>query len=141
MVTVFFVRAERETEAPTTPRQHAKKEKLRADVQAMFEGHWTLTTGVTLQALPEPASILVSRGVQTEEDYMLQLIDNRIWDILVVAVNRELSSAVNISNHDPRLRPTTRQELIRFYGVIVAMENTYGNDVKDVRAHHKALKE
>ena len=42
---------------------------------------------------------------------------------------------------ESRYYPTNKQELIRWYGFHMLMENTYGNESTDIRKHHAQLKE
>ena len=59
---------------------------------------------------------------------------------MVQAVNFGLSRQSNVSHQDSRRRPTHTKELLQFYGLVLAVENTYGNDSKHLRAHFSAVK-
>jgi len=63
-----------------------------------------------------------------------------IWSILVEAVNTNLYINQTIHKIDKRRKPTSIQELQQFYGIIILMENTYGNNTQDCRTHFFILK-
>lgn len=71
----------------------------------------------------------------------VQFAPEPVWDLLVKVVNRNLAEN-NTSNtpQDSRRRDTNMGELLRFYGIQMAMENTYGNNTKRQRQHFAQLK-
>ena len=59
----------------------------------------------------------------------------------MTAVNAGLVRYIYNSHKDPRSQPTGILELLSFYGIMMAMENTWGNDVKNMRAHFASVKQ
>jgi hypothetical protein len=71
----------------------------------------------------------------------LEFAPAAVWDILVQAVNRNLAQGdTSDTVRDMRRKDTTPGELLRFYGIQMAIENTYGNNTKSLRSHFAALK-
>ena len=57
-------------------------------------------------------------------------------------MNRNLSRGKSSATRDySRSKLTTREELLRFYGLFLIIGNTYGNSVKDLRKHLQKIKE
>jgi len=63
-----------------------------------------------------------------------------IWKTLISLVDRNLAIGQTTPPFDRRRRPTSVVELQHFYGIQLAMENTYGNATKDSRRHFAELK-
>jgi len=76
---------------------------------------------------------------KSESQCFLDMVGN-IWSILVEAVNTNLYINQTIHKIDKRRKPTSIQELQQFYGIIILMENTYGNNTQDCRTHFFILK-
>lgn len=60
---------------------------------------------------------------------------------MVAAVNRNLAQGTSVSQlKDSRRKDTSPRELLKFYAIQMAMENTYGNSTSDIQKHFAALK-
>jgi hypothetical protein len=71
----------------------------------------------------------------------VQFAPPAVWEILVTAVNRNLAAGDTVDRkRDPRRRDTSAGELLRFYGIQMAIENTYGNNSHSMREHFASLK-
>jgi hypothetical protein len=63
-----------------------------------------------------------------------KFVPDAIWQILVNSVNRSLAIGSLLSTKQQFSRhPTTVDEVIRFYGLNILLENTYENDKRDLR--------
>lgn len=114
---------------------------LLAGCATAVEEHWSLGSAhfVSVPTLQEAEFVPMSRYPSMTEVFM-GFFTSPIWDVLVKATNTHLSDGTNCDYHDSRRKPTTKQELIKFYGIIIAMENSYGNDMKNQRTHFKDIK-
>jgi hypothetical protein len=68
----------------------------------------------------------------------LLMLPMKIWEILSGIVNRNMTCADSL---DSRRKPTSPEEMIGFYGVVIEMENTYGNNTKNWKKHFGMVKE
>ena len=129
-----------EPQEPSKKRKVAPEVALKSNCYTFFEQHWELVDSLTPPASFAPAELTQLAGRHAEEkDILLQFIDNKIWDILVCSVNKALSANRNHNNKDTRRKNTNNDELKQFYGIFMAIENTYGNSVRSLRKHFKAV--
>lgn len=64
------------------------------------------------------------------------------WEKLVDVVNRNLSINTSISiKKDSRKKMTNLHELRRFYAIQMCLENSFGNNTRNLRDHFKLVKE
>ena len=70
---------------------------------------------------------------------METIIDVRVWDLLVRIINRNLVRTTNQSTKR-RPRQTTNKEVKQFYAVEMKMENSYGNDTRNIKKHFQKVK-
>jgi len=87
--------------------------------------------------------------------FFFQLFPDEFWKIMVDAVNMHLCTLQG-SPSNP-VKATNKAELVRFYGIILStshlfafsfftlglillLENTFGNDVRSLSKHYKSLK-
>jgi hypothetical protein len=69
-----------------------------------------------------------------------KFVPDAIWQILVNSINRSLAIGSSLSTKQQWSRhSTTVDEVIHFYGVTILLENTYGNDKRDLRKHLKDI--
>jgi hypothetical protein len=69
-----------------------------------------------------------------------KFVPDAIWQILVNSINRSLAIRSLLSTKQQWSRhPPTVDEVIRFYGLTILLENTYGNDKRDLRKHLKDI--
>jgi hypothetical protein len=71
----------------------------------------------------------------------LDFVTNNIWDELVTTVNNYLVVNHHVNKYDSRRKPTEAKELQNLYGIIILIENTYGNNTHNFRAHFALLKQ
>ena len=70
-----------------------------------------------------------------------QVFSQDFWNFLLQIVNLNLACNTSYcTTHPSRNKPATVEELINFYGVVIAMENSYGNNTKQIREHFKKIK-
>lgn len=78
-------------------------------------------------------------------EILFSLISEAIWELLVKSTNRNIAQkeCVSISKKPSshKFRSTNVQELKIFYALIMEIENTWGNDVKNIREHYQQLQE
>jgi hypothetical protein len=120
------------------PKRARKAEKVLEDSAATFiEEGWKLTEGLELNV---PCSLtLLSRPTQDLTKLLFEFIPKQVWKIMVSSVNETLAKGETVSTQDPRRRPTSVLELIRFYGTWLLIENTWGNDTHSFREHYKHI--
>lgn len=76
------------------------------------------------------------------ESVFIRFISEDIWQDLVTATNIEFAKRRSASTSPKRNinRDTTVEELKKFYGLNMLMENTYANNTKDIRKHFAKIK-
>ena len=126
--------------SPQAKRQHTDAEERAATWFA--ENNWSIVASP--QQLEQcvstaPATLRIPRSDHplSKVEAMISLIPLQVWVVLERAINRNLASA---NPADTRYKPTTMNELLRFYSIQILIENTYGNNTKSIRDHFKILK-
>jgi hypothetical protein len=104
----------------------------------MIDNKCSLVASVALIETPQPATLVSRRNQSTTRDVFLEFVDQRVWNTLVESVNRGLFRGPR--RHDNRRKPTSAEELIRFYGIIVALESSYGNSMRNLKKHFASIK-
>lgn len=74
-------------------------------------------------------------------EHFLGMIPINVWDKLVTAVNRNLAHGQHVHQYDSRRKSTTVKELQNLYGIIILIENTYGNATLKLKKHFAQLKQ
>ena len=94
--------------------------------------------GLTLVDSPKPITFTASTkpailrresnlGVLSRAVVLLKFLSIGFWDSVVEIANRNLTEK---NTGDTRRNPTTKHELFRWYGLMILIENTWGNDKK-----------
>jgi hypothetical protein len=127
-----------DTVEPQKKRKLSPKEQLLNDCQLVFEHEWTLASGLA-NGSASVSELKIVREVGA--DLLFRFIDTRVWQLLMDVITRGLSNGVNHLNTDPRRKPTKMEEVVRFYGIQMAFENSYGNDSHSFRVHYTKVKD
>lgn len=70
---------------------------------------------------------------------METIFDARVWEMMALIINRNIVRNINQgTKRRPRL--TTIREVKQFYAVEMKMENSYGNDTRDIKKHFIKVK-
>jgi hypothetical protein len=125
-----------------------KKQRLDPDTQleqccAQFiENNWKLVCSVTIQFVPQPLLLKRIDGSQNLMSLFFKFLPENLWNLLVSVVNRNLvqgrSSSFPVRSC---FREVNVAELVRFYGLMVLIENTYGNNTTKLRSHFSMVSE
>jgi len=118
-----------------------------------WEEGWRLVTNLTprqqltLSEVKRPDIFVLSNYKQfvrwqgqSLSSLFLEFVPRAVWDLFVKVVNRELARNSTCNKQDSRRRLTNQVELIRWYGIQLAMENSASNENRNVRKHYAAMR-
>jgi len=94
---------------------------------------------ISFTAFTKPAILCREQnlGVLSRSVVLLKFLSIWFWDLLVQVVNRNLTAK---NTADTRRNHTTKHELFRWYGLMILIENTWGNDKKALHKQFSDLK-
>jgi hypothetical protein len=76
------------------------------------------------------------------EAILFKFIPSSVWKIFVDVINRNLSSGSTISSQlKSRNRMATLNDVIHFYTITMMIENTWGNDKRNLKKHFRDISE
>jgi hypothetical protein len=125
----------------TSKRQKTNDSSNSNQYASFLEGKWTLISETSLYHPPELSLLKRSNEGITPIQMFLKFLPLSLWTILVTTVNRNLSqtqSSASSKRHSTKA--VTVQQLIQFYGILIYIENTYGNDNTLLRSHFNAVR-
>lgn len=108
----------------------------------LIEQKWRIVDDVALLHPRVPHATATLKPIvwrATQVDVFDLYLPPELWDLLSVICNRNLARR---DPRDTRYRTTTPEELRKWYGLQIGLENTWGNcstDLKEHFAHVKAL--
>ena len=68
------------------------------------------------------------------------IFDTPLWEFLEEIIDSNISRTARISGSSVRRTFCKRNEVKQLYGIIMAIENTYGNENRNLRTHLNRLK-
>ena len=74
---------------------------------------------------------------ETELSAFEKLVSDELWEMLAQVVNENLVKGAQGSS---RKKDTSSSELKRWFGIWLQVENTWGNDSKEIRDHFLSVK-
>jgi hypothetical protein len=81
-------------------------------------------------------------GTQNLMSLFFKFLPENPWNLLVSVVNRNLVQGRNSSSPVRScFREVNVAELVRFYGLMILIENTYGNNTTKLRSHFSMVSE
>lgn len=119
-----------------------KKKKIEGNFASAYEDGWKIGKKRFIAIRKEPMRFnRVHRSIkhrdETRSGYLellSALIPIAVWDYLVIIVNREMISHYSSTKSNP-LKATNVRELIKWYSVWIEVENTFGNDNRNLDKH------
>jgi len=122
---------------------------------SFFEQNWKLLDTITIKSEVEFTEVLCIKSntlhltlkhqlkrvrSQSLAQSFFEFVPEAVWELLVVAVNRNLSiGTTSAKRQDSRRKCTSVLELKRFYGLWMAVESTHGNNTRSLREHYKLI--
>jgi hypothetical protein len=93
------------------------------------------------EVLPSlPTKLRISKK-RSALDAFRECLPTKIWDILVDCANMNLHPLRPNGKRDSRRRETYTDEMIRWYALLMLIEQTYYPEVKNIAVHFKQVKE
>jgi hypothetical protein len=106
-----------------------------------LENGWKLIDSALLSQPVQKSVLKRGNPLESPVQILLRFIPPAVWNILVTAVNRNLSSnQSSLSKKRYSLKMATMEQSIQFYGLVIQIENSYGNDTRNLREHYKNIK-
>jgi hypothetical protein len=114
-----------------------------------------LSENVEIKENIQPALLIDFDGREDPQSIFFRFLPGPVWEKLLVyfplillqlsqiGISENLRLKRNCSNsrsHRSSHKEVTFQELIQFYGILMVMEDTYGNSTKDIREHFQEIK-
>ena len=124
---------------PQTPPAKKKKHGITPAAAAwLVEGSWSLIALFSKSSMSQrfpPLQRLSDE--ETELSAFEKLVSDEIWEMLAQVVNENLVKGAQGSS---RKKDTSSSELQRWFGIWLQVENTWGNDSKEIRDHFFSVK-
>jgi hypothetical protein len=127
---------------PPTPKRRKviAQNTFEESLATIIEEGWTPIESVDLILEPKPATMIYPRTFLSPLLCFSKYLDDTLFGILTNIVNNNLASLSTTSYHDPRNHPTNISEMKKFYGIFMAMENSWGNETHHLHTHFSELK-
>jgi hypothetical protein len=131
------------SEGPKTKKQRLEPDtKLEQCCAHFIENNWKLVSSVTMRFVSQPLLLKRIDGTQNLMSLFFKFLPENLWNLLVSVVNRNLVQGRSSSSPVRScFREVNVAELVRFYGLMVLIENTYGNNTTKLRSHFSMVSE
>jgi hypothetical protein len=131
------------SEGPKTKKQRLDPDtRLEQCCAQLIDNNWKLVSSVTIQFVPQPLLLKRIDRSQNLMSLFFKFLPENLWNLLVSVVNRNLVQGRSSSSPVRScFREVNVAELVRFYGLMVFIENTYGNNTTKLRSHFSMVSE